>query len=251
MIDTQIHLIPLQNFPLVKPGDDIASLILDTIRNNELVLSEGDIMVVTHSIISLAENKIYHLDKVRVSDRAKSIAEKTGHSPEQVEIALSEARGIIRDNPVLITKTKHGVITDYSGIDESNAPLGTLIGLPDDPDESAGRIRELLSKKMGFNIPVIITDTQGRPWRKGAINIAIGIAGMKPFIHNAGKEDLYGHDLRGSLICLADQIASSVELVMGQANEGIPVVIVRGIQFEKGEGSASEIIRSESENLFS
>ncbi|MBY8998693.1 MAG: coenzyme F420-0:L-glutamate ligase [Candidatus Thorarchaeota archaeon] len=251
MNNKQIDLIPLREFPMVKTGDDISDLILSTSRKNGIDLIQGDIIVVTHSIVSIAEDKLYHLEEVEVSERTIEIAGKIGHSPKRVEVALREASEVLREEPVLITKTKHGLITDFSGVDESNAPQDTLIVLPDDPDESARSINDSLCKSLGFNVPVIITDTQGRPWRRGAVNLAIGVAGMSPFIRNVGREDLYGHELRGSLVCLADQLAGSAELVMGQADEGVPVVIVRGVDFEQEEGLAAQIIRSDSENLFS
>jgi coenzyme F420-0:L-glutamate ligase/coenzyme F420-1:gamma-L-glutamate ligase len=250
MNKNRIEVIPLRNFPIVQIGDDLPSLISSVTHENDFEIHKGDIVVVTHTIVSITEGDMYQLDEVKVSDRASKIAERTGHPPERVEVALREATKIFIEEPVLITKTKHGIITDFSGVDESNAPLGSLVAMPNQPDESAKRISESLSAEMGFPIPVIITDTQGRPWRKGAVNLAIGVAGMSPFTHNAGKEDIYGHQLRGSLVCLADQIACSAELVMGQADEGVPVVIIRGVDSVLGDGSASDIIRSESENLF-
>lgn len=246
----RIDLIPLAEFPIVQVGNNISNLILSTIQKNNIPLIHGDIIAVTHSIVSIAEGNLYRLEEVKVSEHAREIATKIEHSPERVEVALREADEVLREEPVLITKTKHGIITDFSGVDESNAPKDSLISLPDDPDESAERISDSLSKSLGFNIPVIITDTQGRPWRKGAVNLAIGVAGMSPFIRNVGKEDIHRNELRGSLVCLADQVAASAELVMGQADEGVPVVIVRGVDFEQGDSSASQILRSNSENLF-
>ena len=250
MKSKQIDLIPLEDFPMVQTGDKISDLILSTLRKSGRDLIQGDIIVITHSIVSIAEGKLYRLEEVEVSEKAAVIAEKIEHSQERVEVALREAIEILRMDPVLITKTKQGIVTDFSGVDESNAPPGMLAALPDNPDDSAKRISETLSKSIRFNVPVIITDTQGRPWRKGAVNIAIGVAGVSPFTLNVGKQDIYGHELRGSLVCIADQLASAVELVMGQADEGVPVVIVRGIGFDEDDGSASMIIRSESENLF-
>ncbi len=250
MENRQIDLIPLEDFPMVQSGDEISSLILSTLRKSDTELIQGDIIVVTHSIISIAEGKVYPLDQVEVSERASNIAERIGHSRERVEVALHEASEVLREEPVLITMTKQGIVTDFSGVDESNAPPGTLIALPNDADESARSISNAIFKSTGFNVPVIISDTQGRPWRKGAVNVAIGIAGMSPFIHNAGKEDIYGKKLRGSLVCIADQLASAAELVMGQADEGVPVVILRGVRFEEEDGSVSVIIRSEFEDLF-
>ncbi len=245
-----IEIIPLSDFPIVQIGDIISELILVTIQKNNITLIPGDIIVVTHSIISIAEGKLYHIDEMKASDRATKIANKFGHLPEKVEAALLEASEVLREEPVFITRTKQGIITDFSGIDESNAPLGTLIALPENPDDSAKGIGDSLTESCGFKVPVIITDTHGRPWRKGAVNIAIGIAGMSPFTHNVGKADIFGHKLHGSLVCIADEIASSAELLMGQANEGVPVVIVRGVDFKEDSGSAAQIIRPDSENLF-
>jgi coenzyme F420-0:L-glutamate ligase/coenzyme F420-1:gamma-L-glutamate ligase len=246
----QIDLIPLKDFPMVKTGDEISDLILSTLRNLGTELIQGDIIVVTHSIVSIVEGKLYRLDEVKVSERAVKIAERIGHSQERVEVALLEASEVLREEPVLITKTKHGIVTDFSGVDSSNAPPGNLVALPENPDQSAKRISDTLSKSTGFNVPVIITDTQGRPWRRGAVNLAIGVAGMSPFIHNVGKEDIYGNELKGSLVCLVDELASAAELVMGQAAEGVPAVILRGVEFDDDMGSATSIIRSDSENLF-
>ncbi|MFW9806850.1 MAG: coenzyme F420-0:L-glutamate ligase, partial [Candidatus Thorarchaeota archaeon] len=190
------------------------------------------------------------IEDITVSQRAMDISSKTGHLPVRVEVSLQEAEEVLREDPILITKTQHGIITDFSGIDESNAPPDSLIALPKNPDETAKRISDYLTHSVGYRVPVIITDTQGRPWRKGAVNLAIGVAGISPFVRNAGKEDIYGRELQGSLVCLADQIASAAELLMGQADEGVPVVIVRGVDYGEEDGTASSIIRPSSENLF-
>jgi coenzyme F420-0:L-glutamate ligase/coenzyme F420-1:gamma-L-glutamate ligase len=251
MRSATIELIPLKSFPVVNIGDDIAKLILTSIQENKILLSEGDIIVVTHSIISVSEGSFYKIVDLEVSDRARQIAKKIDDDPRRVEAALRESELIIREEPVFITKTRHGIVTDFSGIDESNAPPDSFLFLPEDPDKSARTIHQVVAKKTGFNIPVIITDTQGRPWRRGAVNIAIGLAGMSPFVVNRGKQDLYERELRGSLVCVADQVAAATELIMGQAGEGIPVVIVRGIEYEVNDGRASEILRGDSEDLFS
>lgn len=250
MTNNRIEIIPVQGVPLINPGDDIPNIITGLIENQSLKLESGDILVITHTIVSIAERSIYRLEEIVVTEKAKEISERVGIPAEKIEIALKEASEIIREAPVLITKTRHGIITDYSGVDESNAPTNTLVALPNDPDESSQRISNAITKKVGFKVPVIMTDTQGRPWRKGAVNLAIGVAGMSPFIHNSGKEDLFGRELRSSLVCLADQVAAASELVMGQAGEGIPMVIVKGIKFEEEEGKASQILRPYSENLF-
>jgi len=245
-----IVIIPIDDFPLVKKDDNICELLISILKESAKEFREGDILVVSHTIVSVAEGSVYDLSEVIPSERARQIASESDHSDHRVEIALREAVEVIREEPVLITKTKHGIITDFSGVDESNAPEGTMIALPTDPDASAARMNQELSNRFGFNIPVIITDTQGRPWRKGAVNLAIGAAGISPFVRNKGRSDLYGKQLHSSLVCLADEIAASAELVMGQADEKVPIAIVRGIVISESSGSAYEILRNESEDLF-
>jgi len=251
MSSSKFQIIPIENIPLIQKGDDVADILFTTLNKNRQEIHPGDILLISHKVVSKSEGSTYKLSELSPSPEAQAIAERTGQSQMKVEIALREAASIIRKSPVLITKTKQGFITDYSGVDQSNAPDGTILTLPDDPDESANIIHNEISKKVGFHVPVIITDTQGRPWRKGAVNVAIGIAGMSPFINNAGIADLYGRSLRSSLVCIADEIASAAELLMGQADERIPVIIVRGVSFEPQEGKATSIIRESSENLFS
>ncbi|MFW9787693.1 MAG: coenzyme F420-0:L-glutamate ligase [Candidatus Thorarchaeota archaeon] len=250
MNSKRLELFPLRGFPIVQPGDDVPNLIASVIKESGFKFQQGDIIVVTHTIVSIAENKLQRLAEVIVSDKAKEMALSLKRAQENVEVALQQAKDVLREGPVLITRTEHGIITDYSGVDESNAPPGTLVTLPDDPNMSAKEISKVISRGTGFNVPVIITDTQGRPWRKGAVNLAIGVAGMSPFTQNAGKEDIYGRELRSSMVCIADQMASAAELLMGQANEGVPVVIVRGVEFDAEGSSTSQIIRPDSESLF-
>lgn len=245
-----IEVIPIYGFPIIKRDDNICELLRSTMRDTNLDFVQGDILVVSHTIVSVAEGCVYNLSEIKPSEKAGQIAAKMGFSEHRVEVALREAIEIIREEPVLVTRTKQGIITDFSGVDESNAPAGTLVVLPTDPDVSATRIHENISHSAGFKIPVIISDTQGRPWRKGAVNLAIGVAGMSPFISNKGKLDIHGNPLRSSLVCIADEIAASTELVMGQADEKVPIAIVRGVNIETRTGTANEILRTELEDLF-
>ena len=246
---SSLSIIPIYGIPLIKESDSISDKIIQALEKNSLQLHEGDILVVAHTIISIAEGKLYNHDEVEVSAEAEHIAAATNFDAKKVEVALREAEEIIRSSPTLITRTKHGIITDYSGIDESNAPPGYYLALPDNPNQSAEEISKIISGKFGSNIPVIISDTQGRPWRRGAVNLAIGYYGLSPFSRNAGKKDLYGNVLRSSLVCLADELAAAAELVMGQANERIPVVIIRGAKYSSSD-EAESIIRDDAENLF-
>lgn len=246
----ELTIVPIREVPLIKQGDDLPSVLLRVLERSSFQPQPGDILVVTHTIVSIAEGCIFRESDIEVSEEGKRIALLNDRPPEQVEVALRQAKRILRETPVLITETEHGIITDYSGVDESNAPPGTIMTLPADSDTSAFALYRKLSDGFGFPIPVIISDTQGRPWRKGAVNLAVGVAGFSPFIQNEGKEDLYGRRLRSSLVCLADEIAAAAELVMGQADEGVPLVIVRGIRFERTDGSAAEIIRDAEQSLF-
>lgn len=250
MSSSGIQIISVEGFPLVHENDELSEMILSTLKKNNQVLHEGDILVISHKIVSKSEGKIYRLSDITPSLKATEIALKIGQSPQKIEIAIQESTNIVREEPILITTTKQGLITDFSGVDQSNAPEGTIIALPNEPDASAKGIHLRISKATGFNVPVIITDTQGRPWRKGAVNLAIGVAGMFPFQINEGKIDRHGRPLRSSLVCIVDEIAAAAELVMGQAAEKIPIVIVRGIQYDLSDGKAKSIMRDKSENLF-
>jgi coenzyme F420-0:L-glutamate ligase/coenzyme F420-1:gamma-L-glutamate ligase len=246
----RLEIIPIKGMPLVKELDDLYELMLPILQTGTQEPKPGDILIVSHSIVSVAEGKAFKIEARDISNRARTIAKKTGQESEKVELALREAAKIVRESPVLITQTRQGIITDYSGVDSSNAPSGRFVALPDDSDDSASKLHVKLSKAFGFHFPVIICDTQGRPWRKGATNLAIGVAGMSPFMDNSGRTDLYGRKLRSSLVCLADELASAAELVMGQADEGIPLVLIRGIEYKQRNGSAADILRSGDKNLF-
>jgi coenzyme F420-0:L-glutamate ligase/coenzyme F420-1:gamma-L-glutamate ligase len=245
-----IELIPVSGLPKIEPGDNLAELILDIVKKNRQEIKKRDILVIAHTIVSISEGSLIRSADITVSPKAEKLAITNERKPQKIQAALDEASDIIREEPVLITKTKHGLITDMSGVDESNAPVGFYILLPKDPDDSADKISRALSGKRGFKVPVIIADTQGRPWRKGAVNIAIGLGRMSAFTVNAGLRDLYGRELRSSLVCIADELAAAAELIMGQADEGIPVVIIRGMRLQNGDGSATQIVRSKNEDLF-
>ncbi|MCK5238854.1 MAG: coenzyme F420-0:L-glutamate ligase [Candidatus Thorarchaeota archaeon] len=250
MTSNNIEIIPLHGIPLVSEGEDISSLILRAVQENKFKLQAGDIIVIAHTLISKAEGRVVDGSKVSVSDEAQKIADENDFDPIQVEIALQESKLVLRSKRALITQLEDGHICNFSGVDRSNAPEGKFVLLPSDADQSATSIREALSDSTGKELAVIISDTEGRPWRKGAINLAVGCAGINAFKYNEGKKDLYGRTLQHSLVCQIDQVASAAEMVMGQANEGLPVVIVRGYDYEKGEENAKTVHRTTDENLF-
>ncbi|MHA2081225.1 MAG: coenzyme F420-0:L-glutamate ligase [Candidatus Thorarchaeota archaeon] len=250
MTPKTISAIALSSIPIIKPGDSLAEMILKSVEGTGIDLSSGNVFVIASKIISKAEGRLVKASDVKVSDRASEIAEKNGFDPIHVELALRESVEVIRSDGVLITETNSGLICNFSGVDKSNAPGEEYILLPKDPDQSARGILEGLVRETGLNLAVVISDTQGRPWRKGSINVAIGSAGINAFKHNKGKRDLHGRLLKRSSVCQIDELASLAEPLMGQAGEKIPAVIIRDYEYEDGMETGSDIIRPKDEDLF-
>jgi coenzyme F420-0:L-glutamate ligase/coenzyme F420-1:gamma-L-glutamate ligase len=228
----EIH--PLLGIGTVSRGDDVATALEPAIR--EVGVRPGDLMVVTHKIVSKAEG---------------AVREVTGDEEEfkrelVEEIAASVVR---RRGNLIIAETKHGFVCANAGVDRSNAPEGTMILLPDDPDRSAHRIRMRLQHLFGLDLPVIISDTFGRPWRRGLTDVAIGVSGLSPVLDLRGTTDWLGRVLDVTEVAVADEIAAAADLVMGKA-AGIPAALVRGYDGPRGEGRASELVRSVDEDLF-
>ena len=245
-----VNALALPSIPDINPDDSIPELILHAIRETKLELMDRDVLVIASKIVSKSEDRIVHASTVEVSKQAKKIAEKNNFDPFHVEIALREAHEVINSDGVLITETHSGLVCNFSGVDKSNAPEGAYILLPENPDRSAEKILAMLSEKTGLQLAVIISDTQGRPWRKGSVNIAIGCAGINAYKHNKGRRDLYGRILQRSSVCQIDEIASLAEPLMGQAGERTPVVVVRGYEYSVGDERALDINRPKSEDLF-
>ena len=244
-----IILFPLINFPLINPGDDLPKIITEELKRTELL--EDDIIVIAHTIVSKAENKVYNLHEIQPSPLAQHIGEIQNKDPRKIEIILRESNEIIRmDSRVLITATKHGFVCANSGVDKSNTPGDTIISLPDDPDFSARQIRKKIFEELGTNVAVIISDTFGRPLRIGTVNFTIGAAGINPIEDIRGQHDLFGYELKSTMIARADEVAAAAGIVMGQANEGTPVIIVRGVKYSSDEASAKDLIRNQETDVF-
>ncbi|MEM4495580.1 MAG: coenzyme F420-0:L-glutamate ligase [Candidatus Caldarchaeum sp.] len=248
----ELEIIPVRGIGLAKVGDDVAELIFEGLRKSGITLEDGDVVVVAHSLISKAEGKIVQLEEITPSQHAINLAKITGKDPRQVEVVLRNASKVIRvGHGVIICESFHGFVCANAGVDASNSGgEDFLITLPDDPDASAHRIRSGLRKLTGVDVAVVITDSWGRPFRKGAVNVAIGCSGINPLDDLRGRKDLYGRVLRSKVICIADQIASAAGLVMGEADEGIPAAIVRGLRYDKTNIPAKTIIRAEDDDLF-
>ncbi|MGY5873540.1 MAG: coenzyme F420-0:L-glutamate ligase [Candidatus Thorarchaeota archaeon] len=245
-----IRALPLTPFPRVQPHDKLGNLILEAFDKAEIQLMNGDILVIASKVVSVTENRSINARDVEPSQKALDIALKNEFDPIHVELALRESQEILRTDRVLITETTSGLVCNFSGIDKSNAPEGNYILLPKDADSSARRLLDIITKATDRKLAVIISDTQGRPWRKGSVNVAIGCAGIAPFKYNKGKRDLYGRILKRSTVCQVDEIAMLAEPLMGQAEQKTPVVIVRGYSYLDSDENAREINRPKHEDMF-
>jgi coenzyme F420-0:L-glutamate ligase/coenzyme F420-1:gamma-L-glutamate ligase len=249
-----IQIIPIENLPLIAEGDNIGKLLVEAAAKQETPFLERDVIVVTHKIVSKAEGQTVNLDSVSPSEQAKQIAQKTGKDPAFVEAVLRETKEIVRVGPnSIITENKSGGgISANAGIDKSNvAGERTVVTLPKNPDRSAQEIRDGVKRLTGHEVAVIISDTNGRPLRMGEINVAIGVAGIKPTRDRRGEKDLFGYVLRVKQTAVADELASAAELVIGQASEGIPVAIVRGYPYQAArKASSSDLVRPKEADLF-
>ena len=228
----EIKIIGLKGIPLIKKGDDLSQLILDAAKLQDIQLNDEDILIIAETAVAKAEGHLIHLKSVKPSQRAMKIAELTGKDVELVEAIIQESKEIVKVGPdFIISETKHGFVCANAGIDESNVDNGLATPIPLDPDNSAQVIREQLENNTGKRVAVIISDTQGRAFREGAIGTAIGISGILPLWDRCGEFDLYGRELKTTSIAVADELSSAASLMMGQANEGIPVVIIRGVNY--------------------
>jgi len=252
MLDT-IKVIAVENLPLFKKGDNLGQLICEAAERQNTPVQQNDVIVVTHVAVSKAEGNVVNLDEVTPSDRAVEIARIVDKEPAMVEVILRETKEIVRIGPnSLITETKHGIVCANAGVDRSNVEGDRNVALlPADPDASAQTIKQEIRKRSGCDVAVIVSDTHGRPLRMGEINVAIGVAGIKPIRDRRGEEDLFGYVLHVKQTCIADELASAAELVIGQAKEGIPAAIIRGYKFQvDGNASARELTRPKEKDLF-
>jgi len=248
--NTQI--IPILIDDDISKGDNVVDLIMEAIKERNESLLENDVVVITHKVISKAEGKVADLSTIVPSEESKKISLDTGKDPRLVELILSESNEIVKiERDIIIAETKHGFVCANAGIDASNVGMlsNHVVLLPDNPDESARRIRNDIKSRTKINASIIISDTFGRPFRKGQVNVAIGIAGIDPMVSYIGKTDMYGKILKVTEIAIADELASAAELVMGKSSR-IPVAIIRGCHYTSGDSSISNINRSKEDDLF-
>jgi coenzyme F420-0:L-glutamate ligase / coenzyme F420-1:gamma-L-glutamate ligase len=247
----ELRLIPIQLDNEIKPGDSLADELLAALRQQRLQLASGDILVVKHKIVSKSEGQLIDLATIEPSAESVAWAKQYSLDPRVIELALRESRAVLRrKNGVLITETRHGFLCANSGIDVSNVDGGRhALLLPEDPDRSAANLRKALKKLTGISIPVIITDSFGRPWREGLTECAIGIAGIKPLRDDRGHTDPHGYKLKASVEAVADELACAAGLVCGKLTRA-PACIVRGFQYQTGPGRAQELLRPAASDLF-
>lgn len=228
----EIKLIGLPGIPLIKEGDNLGKIILSAAEDHNKVLEDGDVIVVAETAVAKSEGETIPLNSIDPSPKAIKIARETGKDPKLVEVIIRESEEIIKVGPgFIISQTKHGFVCANAGIDESNVELGLAKPIPSDPDSSAREIRLKIESSTGKKVVIIISDTQGRAFREGATGVAIGISGMDPLWDRRGEKDLYGRELQTTSIAVADELASAASIVMGQAKEGMPVVIIRGVDY--------------------
>jgi coenzyme F420-0:L-glutamate ligase/coenzyme F420-1:gamma-L-glutamate ligase len=250
MTRSSIQIIGVPGIPEVSSGDDVATLIAEAARSADLNFLEHDVVVIAQKIVSKAEGRVVQLDSVEPSMRAREWAEAWDKDARVVEVVLRESKRIVRmERGVLISETEHGFVCANAGVDTSNVAGGTVTLLPKDPDESAGRIRAALEKHFGVAVAVIVSDTFGRPWREGLVNVALGVSGIAPLIDYRGEKDSHGHQLKVTVMAIADELASAAELVM-RKSAGIPVAIIRGFDYDSREVSGRALIRIQALDLF-
>jgi len=251
----KVTLSALSGIKLIEPGDDLGAITVAALRANELVPHEGDVLVVAQKIVSKAEGRYVDVASVRASERAISLAAEVDKDPRFVEMVLSEAKRVVRCRPgLLIVEHRLGFVMANAGIDHSNVAaedgVERVLLLPVDPDGSAHALRQYLQAAFGVRIGVVISDSFGRAWRKGTVGVALGAAGLPALIDLRGHPDLFGRELLVTETGFADEIAAAAGLLMGQADEAVPIVLVRGLAWSAPDAPAAALIRPAEHDLF-
>ncbi len=246
----ELRAIPVLGVREVFAGDSVADLVIDALALGGLRLHDGDILIVKHKIVSKAEDRKVVLDSVKPSPAARQFAAKNHLNARVVELAMREAKRIVRKKHILITETVHGLVCANSGVDVSNVDGGkTAVLLPEDPDRSAARLHRQIKKRTGLHVPVILADSFGRAWREGLTDVAIGVAGMKVIHDYRGHTDAYGYKLHSSEEAVADELACVAGLICGKDSR-VPACIIRGYVYRRGHGRAHQLVRPAERDLF-
>lgn len=254
MPNQEIWLKALPNIPYVKAGDDLSALIEAGLLTADLALQEGDILVISSKIVSKAENRFVDLPTITPSAQAYELAEITHKDPRLVELILQNSLEVSRAAPnVLVVRHLLGFTSANAGIDASNVGFDSehrVLLLPEDPDRTAREVRAALEARHGVRLGVIISDTHGRPFRLGNVGVAVGVAGVPALVDQRGEHDLFGRELRATITPLADELAAAAGLISGQADEGQPVVLIRGVAWTPTDQTAHDLIRPPEQNLY-
>jgi coenzyme F420-0:L-glutamate ligase/coenzyme F420-1:gamma-L-glutamate ligase len=249
-----ISLFAIPGLPAIRPGDDLARILGDALEAATLRPRAQDVLVITHKIVSKAEGRYVSLGEVTPSQRARKLAAATGKDAALVEVILSESRAVLRFRPgLIITEHRLGMVLANAGVDQSNVPRHDgprVLLLPKDPDASSAALRAALEERFGVPLGVVVSDSVGRAWRNGVVGLAIGAAGLPALLDLRGRRDLEGRALQVTQVGLADQIAAAAQLVMGEADEGRPAVLVRGFTWQAPPAPAAALIRKRDEDLF-
>jgi coenzyme F420-0:L-glutamate ligase/coenzyme F420-1:gamma-L-glutamate ligase len=244
-------LVPLEGIPPIRPRDDLARLLADAIAQARLGSKEGDLLVVCQKAVSKAEGRVLDLGEVEPSPRAERVAAELGKDPRVIEVILRESRRVVRmEQGHLIVETRHGFVCANAGVDESNSlDDHTVILLPEDPDASARKLRDGLLERHGLDLAILVTDTFGRAWREGLVDVAIGLAGFRPLLDLRGRRDFAGRELHHTVVAVADELAAAAGLLM-EKDRGVPAVLIRGYTFAAASGAARELVRDPQKDLF-
>jgi coenzyme F420-0:L-glutamate ligase/coenzyme F420-1:gamma-L-glutamate ligase len=259
MQSNAIRIRGLEGIPEILPGTNLVGAILAALETAGIVTRGNHepteqlapiILVVAQKVVSKSEGCLVCLDSVVPSPQAQAWASEYHKDARMVEVVLQQARRVVKmDRGIMIMETHHGYVCANAGVDASNAPSGTVVLLPRDPDDSAKRIRRELEQALRRHVAVIISDTFGRPWRMGLTNVSLGVSGLSPFIDYRGQVDSYGRTLQATVLAVADELAGAAELVMGKT-AGIPAAVIEGFRYTPAEGSGRELIRPAEEDLF-
>lgn len=246
----RFEVIGIEGLPEVRPGDDVARLVVDGAARQRTPLAPGDVLVIGQKIVSKAEGRLVRLADITPSPAAASMAVVLERDPRLVEVILRESRRVVRmDRGILITETHHGWVCANAGVDQSNVDRDAVALLPEDSDRSARALRERVRALAGLDVGVIIADTFGRPWREGLTNVAVGVAGVAPLRSYLGERDPAGRELQATILAIADEVASAAELVMGKLDR-IPAAIVRGLALASSEEGSKPLLRDPARDLF-
>ena len=249
---SRIELVALDGIPEVEPGDDLAALIVDAAASSGIGLTDADVLVVTQKVVSKAEERLVELASVEPSDFARAWAARWNRDPRQVELVLRESASIVRmaAGGLIISRTRHGLVCANAGVDVSNVGGGEVAALlPEDPDASARAIREGVRERTGSSPAVIISDSFGRPWRNGIVNVAVGAAGIEAILDLRGTPDVSGRQMQATVIAVADELASAADLAGGKVDQR-PVVVVRGFEHRPSDEGASVLVMEPERDLF-